>query len=550
MRSQPIRTSYDQFQDPIEGLRTDPDTHTAGSTDTVDNLARAAIDAAFSLKVTPGQFNLGNEMFTSQQRGQSIRAGGIAAEDDLRIERSQIINAKLGLSPHPNQVEISGDISKWQGEISARQASIPSMQSRLRDLEAARLAPGASPLETEEEINLKQQVALYGKRIDELQRNIVKATETESPTTDPFTAAKLRQEQERLGGIQPRARDALRYEIQSQGISGFLNPRVWADGFRAFRMVRADRGLGARAARRIDRARLRTGDHTIHGAGTERPIRDKFIKSKDKKDNEKSTETIYSRIAQVGQVIEMDNGELLVVQDVQPEVAYITAPDGTEQLLIYPDGTPVVMDDLADALLKKTGSKPQVARVTGLGPTGRPLTTTVDLDSPALLESIHKGEEWVTLGQLFVPEDAERLLLDGVSEDQISPVCIRLNDLVFGLGGDPARRAKIKSEKDRVDILETHVVWQRTVQKPGEHTPPVSLVEGSIKIFDGHDGHFVRPFTYPEQRKQSYLSEIETSREAAGRAAREAELRPPKGGLRDDRRTYYKGPQRRRNFWG
>lgn len=546
----PDRISYDPTQPDLEGLRADPGKHLAhfppGSTTTIEDLASAAIASSIQ---TDQDLTLEDTPMSIGHAETPRIAGSRQAELDVDAERRAYLEAGLDSSvPHPQEARILGQVSKKRAEIAQLQAGLASLQSELL---AERTARGVNPLKSELETNLEQQVAYEKKAIEKAEGEIAKLQAKLEEVNDPFQRAKMQQELKRLEGDTPKLPEVILAELGLAPNSGtkaiaaglvkwlanpLTSPRIAADMVAAIKVARADRGLTKKQQRAVDRALVRLGKPPAYGTGTEK--RTDWIpgRSKSKKDQAKSQETSYSQVAKIGNVLEI-SGDFYAVQGIAGEQAVHLMPDGTKGGLFYDEACtrPVIMDSSFELALANPGTA-QVYSSSG---------QKLDLSKDETRKAIHKGEEWISMQRLFTPEEAEQALLDGASRNDLAMQCIRLDDLVIGIGGDPSRRAKVLKEAERLKKLQESLVWQNLSDTA---SVPIAHPEASVPVFEDQNGHFVRPFTYAEQRRMEYLQSILESRTTASIIHRRGDIRPSKG-FDDTSSSRTRGPRRRRRWW-
>lgn len=545
------RTAYDPAQPDIDGLSSNPSLHTTGTVLTIDELAEGAVEDALSVDIPPQALAIGQHVMRIEDERQAASEGVELGEDRVNSERELHIEAALrdigpGSTPSPATVhdpKLEKISKKIDPEIATRKATILAMETRIAQLAATR---GLMP-KTAEEIHLIEQAGLSKSRIQALELEKHKIEESMKPSSDPLTRRKLQQERDRMRGDLPGIDDAILWQLKQFGIDTSLgptevlkqlatvtvaSPRMIADMIREIKRVRDNQGQSKKQSRREDRARRRRGEAPVHELQTSKA---------EKRRNERNS---YNRIARTGNVLAINDptsgdDELYVVYGIEPVQAVFTDPvTGGSVELVYDNGTPVYMDDVRALNLSNPGSSPTIYAIDPTTGSKKELDTR----SADVLKLIHKGEEWVTLGQLYTPEEAKETYIDGAEGYSLSPLKVRLDDLVFGLYGDPDQRAIELTEKEREEALRTHLVWQSTLPSSSVR---VSGPHPSVGVFDGQNGHFVKPFTYAEHRRDTYINEILRSRRIASSGARAGEVKPPKG-IDDPNKPFYRGPRRRR----
>ncbi len=532
---------HDTTQTNIPGLLDDPDAHFApgGPRDraALEAMAEHAINMAYG--ATQLSTRIDKSPMTTTPERRATADGAKVGEDEVIAERRKYIEAALrdpmpgaAIPPHPDEPKIRDAITKGYGDLATIQAGITAMEAELAPITAAR---GASPIESTWESNLKQQIAYAKQKEQEKIGEIRKLQESLEPERDPFTRAKLQQELARMDGDLPGGKEARAHELGG-GLRGFFsNPHTVLDSWRERARVNAERGSTKRQQRREDRALANRGEAPVHGRDTSWLT--------DIRDDLKSKKTSYAEIARVGNVIEVD-GELLFVQDIEPAHAVYIGPSGIKEELFFEDGTPVKMDEVDNLLLRPPGSRPKtyVNRPDPAKP-GSFKREEIKLSQKDIKDSIHHGEEKVVLGHMHTREEAKDILMNGAEAIDLAPLYIRLDDLVLSVKGDPPT-AKIITGKERKKAIDEMLVWQDLGSDPSG-APKVASPDGRIRVFDGQGGHFVRPFAYPEHRRDSFERYVKESRLRAAADARKATIRPPKDDIKDPSKPYYKGPRRK-----
>jgi hypothetical protein len=529
------RVAYEPWVVDIPGI-----TPPTGSTKTADDLADAAIEAAMSIPILDPSISppVMNNKRVEEARATGTQSAENAADAAQRQSLERALSPPDALGPHPMSAESTGKIAKMTAEIADIQVRLPAMEAELARARAA----NPSGIRTTYERTLEQNIVNSKSREQKLSGDITKLEGSAKPAADPLTRLKIQKELDAANGIMPSAIDARRHRLGRHLRAFVQGPYTGIDSVREARRVQSERGLTRKQQRRLDRHRISMGLPPVNGTGHERPILDRvpLLKTASEKEDKKSEETSYNRIARTGNILELGEGskDFVIVQDISAEGVMYTNSDGTESELYYLDGSGqglsrVQMDNPANLFLQTT-ENPPVGVLRSVpdptSPTGfKQKWEEVNLKSEDIKGRIHQGEEWVTLGQLWSPEDAKEALKTGMDGDQLSPKKIRLDDLVFGIEGDPNTRAIVLNNKRRKDVLYHHLVWQDI-----RHT---SSVDTRVPVFDGHNGHFVRPLTYPEQRRMSIVTQVEQSRAQAAASARQKSL----GGVRP--------PRRRAHWW-
>ncbi len=498
-------------------------------------LAQNAINLALAVPVESLNLSLDDPVMTRELDVAARDAGFHAAEVAATNQHITALDSSLrppgAYTPDPSKV------TPLQEEMVKAGDTLTYLQAELDALVLAK--PPGQPT-TEYEMYLVGQIGQTKTYHNTLQAELAKLRAEVAPKSDPFSRRITKQKRQELRGGVTTGREAFSYEVRT---GGKLNPKVWADGLRAARGVRAAQGSTPSQQRAEDKGRAAQGLPPIHEATRHTSLWDSAkrrvgLETPAQRNHSKSRETSYNKIARVGNVLVVE-GRPFFVRDIIPEKAVFTLPNGSEEDLFYLDekgkkAGPVLMDDQDDVLLNGPGTKPKmcIAQSVPDPAGGSPTIKLVEVDPKQAKPNIHKGEEMVVLGPLFTEEEAKDILTGEIdpstgetSKEILSTQSRRLDDLIFDA-------TVISEEEERQSILEDLLTWQYAVDGSPESDP-------RVPILDGHDGHFVRPFSYRDHRKNTYRVQRDKAVYDASLSRRHGEVtgKGPEGSSQERRRT-------------